>query len=237
MTTSFSATPFQRMSVISIAVLAIVLALAGGTLAEDASKGKSGRKHEFGLRLGGWDNRGQTPPESGGLSGSEDGFFETSVKESAFYIEGYYAFELVRGLDMEIALGTVNRGSVKIDEGGAKDIGDLVIYPILLQFRAYPFARSNWRLQPYALFGGGMYYGRRNVQFTNSSYYYSHWEEESGTDFNVVFGGGFDYRMSGKFGLDFAFKYMPITFSKSLVTIEKYDAVTVTFGGRYRFNP
>ena len=188
-------------------------------------------KRQVGIRLGVWSNRGKTPPKDGQVN--ELGTFSTNIKESAFYFEGLYSYPLLPWTSAEISLGSVNRGSVTISEGTKSDIGNLIIYPVLVQFKIYPAFLLPSKFQPYLLAGGGLLYGRRTVQFTSSGSYYSNWAEESSTDFSYVLGGGIDYSIAGPIGLDFTVKYMPIKLS--LLTIEDYDAVAFALGVKYLY--
>ena len=210
----------------------MLLWVTGIGVADDEIPGFNER-HQAGVRLGAWDNRGDVAPECGTVN--ETGTFETDIKSTSFYFEAFFAYRLAPWAMGEISLGTVNRGRVTIAEGGAEDFGNLVLYPMMMQLKLYPLFSTGLRLQPYLTGGGGLFYGRRTVQFTNASYYYSNWEEESGTDFNYVVGGGFDWPISNSIGVDLNFKYMPINFSKTLLTIDSYDAIAISVGVKYMF--
>jgi len=188
-------------------------------------------KRQVGVRLGVWSNRGETPPKDGQVN--EQGTFSTNIKESAFYFEGLYSYPLLPWTSAEISLGSVNRGSVTINEGSMSDIGNLIIYPVLIQLKVYPAFLLPTKFQPYLLAGGGLLHGRRTVQFTSSGSYYSNWAEESSTDFSYVLGGGIDYSIARPIGLDFTVKYMPIKLS--LLTIENYDAIAFALGIKYLY--
>ena len=191
-------------------------------------------QHQAGLRLGLWSNQGDLPPSAGQLN--QSGTFKTNIGGSSAYVEGFFGYRLSSHLVAELSLGTVNRGSVTLaDSIGASDVGNLVIYPVLVQLRLYAPRISNTSLHPFVMAGGGLHYGRRNVQFTNAEIYYANWQEETATDFNYVIGGGFDWPIAGSIGLDFTVKYMPI--NMSLVVIDKYDALAFTIGVKYLYIP
>ena len=198
-------------------------------------------QHQAGLRLGVWSNQGELPPTAGDITSGETdiitGFFKTSINSASAYVEGYFGYRLSSRLVGELSLGTVNRGSVTLaDTSGtsaASDVGNLMIYPVLAQLKLYAPKIPNTNLHPFILAGGGLHYGRRNVQFTNSQNYYANWQEETATDFNYVVGGGFDWPIAGSIGLDFTVKYMPI--NMSLVVIDKYDALAFTIGVKYLY--
>lgn len=198
-------------------------------------------QHQAGFRLGVWSNQGDLPPSEGDITsdGIVTGFFKTSINSASAYVEGYFGYRLNSRLVGELSLGTVNRGSVTLaDTTGiydASDVGNLMIYPILVQLKLYAPKIPNSNLHPFILAGGGIHYGRRNVQFSNSQNYYANWQEETATDFNYVIGGGFDWPIASSIGLDFTVKYMPI--NMSLVVIDKYDALAFTVGVKYLYKP
>lgn len=198
-------------------------------------------QHQAGLRLGIWSNRGDLPPAAGELTSGDaaiaTGSFKTNINSASAYVEAFFGYRLAPWLVGELSLGTVNRGSVTLlnDSTGASDIGNLMIYPILVQFRLYTPRIPSTSLYPYLMAGGGLHYGRRNVQFSNSQFYYANWQEETATDFNYVVGGGVDWPIAASIGLDFTVKYMPI--NMSLVVIDKWDALAFTIGVKYLYLP
>jgi opacity protein-like surface antigen len=184
-----------------------------------------------GLRLGFWSNQGDKPPE-GGSSG--DFSYRTHISNANFYFEGFAAYRLARPLMAELSIGIVNRGSVTLNEGNITDVGNLLVYPMLVHLKFYPLATLNARFQPYITAGGGLYYGRRNVQIT-TSYYYSGFAEESSTKFGYSLGGGVDWPLSQIIGLDLNVRYMPIKYSDPLVTVSDFSAFTVAVGVKYLY--
>jgi outer membrane protein W len=189
--------------------------------------------HQAGIRIGVWSNQGGSPPAV-----ASDGSFETNFHDANFYFEGYFAVRLFTQAMLELSLGIVNRGSVTFIEGGVTNIGNVLVHPILVQFKFYPLSTFKARLQPYLVAGGGLYYGRRSVQFTrSSSIYYGGLSEQTGTSFNYTLGGGFDWLLGTTLGLEINVKYMSINFSKSLQTVRDYDALTFTIGIKYFYLP
>ncbi|HWR84264.1 MAG TPA: hypothetical protein VN285_13270, partial [Candidatus Deferrimicrobium sp.] len=188
-------------------------------------------RHQAGVRIGLWANAGETPPHT-----DSAGSYETSFKSAAFYFEGFFAFRLARYAMLELSAGVVNRGSVTFREAGGTNVGNVLVHPILLQLKVYPLAGGLSRPQPYFLAGGGLYYGRRSVQFTTSSQVsYFGLAEQSGTNFNYVVGAGLDWPLSRTIGLEAGAKYMPIEFSKGLQTIRSYDGVAIVVGIKYLY--
>lgn len=187
------------------------------------------RSHQAGIRLGVWVNQGGSPP-------SEDTVlnFETNFHNANFYFEGYFAYRLHSHFMMEFSVGIVNRGSVTFIEGNATNVGNVLVHPILLQLRFYPLSSLAPKVQPYLVGGGGLYYGRRSVQFTKTSgVYYFGLDEQTGTSFNYTFGGGVDWPIGRTIGLEANLRYMSINFSKGLQTVRDYDALVFTIGVKY----
>ncbi len=197
-------------------------------------------RHQAGVRLGVWANQGELPPKSGDFTDAETGnvmgSFRTNINSASAYFEGYFGYRLSPYLMGELSLGTVNRGSVTLkDSTNASDIGNLIIYPILVQIKLYTPRFFGSSIHPFLMAGGGLYYGRRNVQFTNSQVYYANWQEENETDFNYVLGAGFDWPVAGTIAVDFMVKYMPI--NMPLVAIDKHDALAFIVGVKYLYSP
>ncbi|MEW6050185.1 MAG: OmpW family outer membrane protein [Candidatus Zixiibacteriota bacterium] len=187
-------------------------------------------RHQVGLRLGVWSNMGSKPLKADTLDGS---YYETDVKEGSFYFEGYFGYRLVPALMVELAAGIVNRGDVSINDNGQSIFGNLIVYPIQLRAKLYPLAGISNRFQPYVMGGGGIYHGRNSIQFTSSVDPFVTFVGESQTDLNFVLGGGVDCSVAHNIALDANVAYMPIHFSKDLISVRNYDALTVTVGIKY----
>ncbi len=189
-------------------------------------------QHQLGMRLGVWANQGGTVPEW--LSSSEFAM-ETKINDASFYFEGYFGYRWWSQAVVEFSLGIVNRGTVTLSDATGTDVGNLMVYPLLIHMKWYPLAPINRRFQPYLAVGGGLYYGRRSVQLTTSSYYYydNSLNEQSETDFNYALSAGIDWPVSSSIGLEMNVRYSPIYFSNSLLTVRDYDAVMVTVGVKY----
>ncbi|MFQ5499562.1 MAG: hypothetical protein ACE5FH_07810 [Candidatus Zixiibacteriota bacterium] len=192
------------------------------------------KSHQAGVRLGAWSNLGDLPPRET-LEGSTT--VTSKVKNGSFLFEAYFAYRLFPAAMIELSAGVANRGTVSITDSLQSDVGNLMIYPILLQAKLYPLAGSNIELQPYLLGGGGLYYGRRTVQFVSNQSFFvgSGLDQESGTDFNFVVGGGIDWPIHNSIALDLSLKYMPVSFSNQLVSVTDYEAVAFGIGIKYLY--
>lgn len=215
------------------ALLLVCLGLTGATYAAEpgeTSLDSFKRSHQIGVRLGGWANLGDNPP----VRDTAD-LFETSFHDASFLFEGFYAHRFTPALMGEFSLGIVNRGSVSFRIGDRENVGNVLLYSVLLQGKLYPLASTSWGIQPYVTGGGGIFYGRRTVQFSSSIdyFYYPGLDEESATDFNFAVGGGFDWPIATQIGLDFNVKYLPISFGEPLMTVEDYGALAISLGIKY----
>jgi len=191
-------------------------------------------QHQMGVRLGVWANQGGSVPEWL-LSSDSTSTMETKINDANFYFEGYFGYRWWSQAVIEFSLGIVNRGTVTMSDATGTDVGNLMVYPLLIHMKWYPLAPLDGKFQPYLAVGGGLYYGRRSVQLTTSSYYYYDYSlnEKSVTDFNYALSAGIDWPVSSSIGLEMSMRYSPIYFSNYLLTVQDYDAVMVTVGIKY----
>jgi opacity protein-like surface antigen len=188
-------------------------------------------QNQAGIRLGVWNNLGSTPVTDTG-NGTQT--YQTDLKSSNFYFEAYFGYRLNSNLMLELAFGIVNRGDVTVDDGqGNQYFGNLLLYPIQLRAKVYPLASMRPKFQPYLMAGGGVYYGHNSIQFTTSSSFFTTDLGDSRTKLSYMVGGGVDWPLSSIVGLDLNVSYMPINFSKDLIFVRDYSALTVTFGIKY----
>ncbi len=212
----------------------VIGALASAVPAQEPPENPVDRfvlQNQVGVRLGAWSNLGSSP-----VADTTDGIstYSTDLKSSSFYLEAYFGYRLNPLLMMELAFGIVNRGDVTIDDGnGQLFYGNLLVYPIQLRAKLYPLASLHPKFQPYVMAGGGLYYGRNSIQFTTSSAFITNDVGASRTKFSYMLGGGVDWPLTKKVGLDLNLNYMPINFSKDLIFIRDYSSLTVTVGIKY----
>ncbi len=189
--------------------------------------------HQAGVRLGGWANLGDTPVKT---AASGTASYDIDFKGGAFYIEGFVGIRFSPRLMGELSLGVFNRGEVNLQDGANQFFGNLLVYPMLIRAKLYPFATSTWRLQPYLTAGGGFYYARHSIQFYQSDQLFLVFNETHATSFDFTLGGGFDLPVASKLALELNVAYMPLGFSKELITIKNYDGLSITVGMKYLFS-
>ncbi len=192
------------------------------------------KSHQLGVRLGAWSNLGELPP--GILTNpNNNAIMQTNLSNNNFYFEGLFGYRINEQLMLELSLGISNRGSVTLSQNNSTNVGNVIIYPILLQMKLYLLSMTDVRIQPYVFGGGGLYYGRRSTQVSSSGYVYLD-DQESETDFHYSFGGGFDWPLSRSLSADLNIKYMPIMFSKTFVAIHDYKGIGITLGIKYLYS-
>jgi len=192
------------------------------------------KRHQLGARLGAWSNLGDLPP--GILTNqNNNAILQTNLSHTNFYFEGFFGYRINEQLMLELSMGISNRGSVTLSQNNSTNVGNVVIYPILLQMKLYLLSMTDIRIQPYVFGGGGLYYGRRSTQVSSSGAIYLD-DQESEADFHYSFGGGFDWPLSHSLAADFNIKYMPIMFTKTFVAINDYKGIGITLGIKYLYS-
>lgn len=226
----------KRVSLTLIWVLLLVVSSLAQNSDEETSSSLF-KKYQVGARIGSWINLGDTAYTNVLFidDGNVVGEMETSINNVNFYFEGYFAYNIFAGGYAEFSVGVVNRGSVTVGDFFSTDIGNLILYPFLLQLKYYPFSALGSRIQPYVAAGGGLYYGRQSIQFTTSLFDEAFYRGESQTDLNFVLSGGVDYGLNEHLALDLNIKYMPVSFSDSLILMSDYDALAITVGIKYLY--
>jgi hypothetical protein len=214
-----AATAFVLIAIIST----VAVADASLTKAEQFRKG-----HQAGLRLGVWSNTGDLPIS---LDTSGVVQYQTSIGNSSFYAEAYLGIRIMPEAMVEIAGGMVNRGEVTEQVAGNVYYGNISLYPVTLRLKLYPLGGLPLSFQPYVMGGGGVFFGKNNIQFSNDVF--AAYAERSVTDFNFVFGGGFDWPIASKIALDAQAAYLPMTFKNGLFGARNYSGVAITVGIKY----
>lgn len=224
-----------------IIIFTLFLSLAVSTIfAETELDIMTTKKHQVGLRLGTWINNGTTPPPSIVFTPIDTSIASTdslvtSIKDVNFYVEGFYAYNVHSSWYTEISFGMVNRGEIQYYSTDIYDFSNILLYPILLQLKFYPLQSINSKFQPFIGAGGGIYFGKQNIQFSND-YYAQYRNSDSETDFNYTLSGGFDWEIRDNFSLELQTKYMPVHFSDYFIGEKDYSATAITIGFKYKYN-
>lgn len=231
----------QRALIAVAAVLTLLALLALPARADDNQPDKIDhylKSHQVGLRLGGWANQGDTPADSVGTT-SDFLYYLTDFTEGNAYLEGFFTYRINPYLASEFSVGIVSRGDVTLRDDilQSTSFGSMVIYPILLKARLYPLGPAHTRFHPYVMAGGGVYYGKHDIQITdNYTGLTPDLDQSSETVFSYVLGAGVDWPLAEVLGLGLQAQYMPIDFTKNLVGVQDYSSVTFTIGVQYLFH-
>jgi opacity protein-like surface antigen len=222
-------------------VLVICLALASGVVAQvradQTNKDLSrlfNQRHQAGIRIGVWSNRGDTPGQNlpSGISTAGEEF-----NDANFYFEGLLGLRISTALVAELSVGIVNRGEAILQDGNTNYIGNLLVYPILAKLKLYPLSGSTPKLHPYLLLGGGVYHVRHDIQFATggTASFLPFLEEDSETSLGFVVGGGVDMPLASVIALELNAQYMPIKQSTALIGVDNWSSLTFTIGVKYLY--
>lgn len=223
----------RKRAILSLLILIMLFPNTGQCddlgLVENFSK-----NHQLGMRLGGWANLGGLPPDTL-FNPINNSVLTTKLGDGNFYLEGFFGYRLNEQLMLELSLGISNRGSVTLTQNNSTNVGNVIIYPVLVQMKVYLLSMTDIRVQPYMFAGGGLYYGRRSTQVSSSGILYTE-DQESEADFHYSFGGGMDFPLGQDVAADLNIKYMPIMFSKTFVAINDYKGIGITLGIKYLYS-
>ena len=224
-----------RNAIAGIVALTIFAVGAPSESARSQAPSKEFRTmHQAGFRLGGWANLGDSPVKT--ATGTSGASYDIDFKGGAFYSEAYVGYRFSPLFMGEFSLGIFNRGEVSLVDGTDQFFGNLVVYPFTMRAKVYPLGNSKSGFQPYLSGGVAFYYARHNIQFYRSDAIFLALNTTSATDFDLIGGGGIDLPIAQKFALDFSATYMPLKFSKELMTIKDYGGLSITVGFKYLFS-
>lgn len=149
-------------------VFLFLLLTATAAAGDDTDKNyDTNSKYYFGGRIGTWINNGGTIPETQVIDDNYQ--LKSSVSDVNVYLDMFFGTRLFHRSYLEFSIGTVNRGSVTIQDFYTNDIANLLVYNFMIQYKVYPNLFPNHKLEPYLAAGGGVHYARRSIQFTNKS--------------------------------------------------------------------
>lgn len=220
----------KRVTTAALLLLAVLLsASASAEEKGPVDRLLQARYSMAGLRLGFWGDMADDDPEPG-LS------IDADLPSAGFYTEIYLDYRLVKPVFLELSLGIASRGEVVILDGDDKYIGNINLYPVLLQIKFSPLSGRSRSVHPFIVAGGGFVFGRQNISiitFGPDPYYNPDITAKTETDFMGVVGGGIDLALSEQLGLSIAAKYHPITFGDSLAGIREYTGLSISVGVSY----
>lgn len=223
----------KRILILALLLLSFAITVSAEDEKEEKDSGFNSEYYIGGV-IGAWISSGDDIPDL--YTDPDDSTFQVKadVNTGSAYLGLVAGKRLFPSSYIEFAFGMTNRGTIRVREGSSEDIGNLLVYHFLVLYKLYPLSISNLRLQPYIGAGGGLYYGRNSIQFTNNYYHSLGYGTESETDFNLVLNGGFEYRLSNSLHMIMDAKYMPTSFSDNLINASDYSAISIGVGLTYR---
>ena len=95
------------------------------------------KSHQLGARMGVWANMGDIPP-SLLVDQNNNATLASKITNSNFYFEAYFAYRISPLIMMELSFGLSNRGSVTLPVSGTPNIGNPILYPLLVPAQYNP---------------------------------------------------------------------------------------------------
>jgi len=181
-----------------------------------------------GVRLGIWSDQG-------GNIIINDNDIDADFPSTSFFSELFYAHRFTPAVMGELSLGVGSRGEATIRWFDDEYIGNINLYPLLVQLKVTPLSGKTLSFHPYVTVGGGVVFGRYTPQVIRSldPYYDQYFIEKTETDFLATVGGGVDLAVAEQFGLNLSVKYYPITFTDGLAGVKDYSGLSVGIGFSY----
>lgn len=209
----------MRKSLTTIAVVALLLTLAGGSVAEDLSD-----RTMVGGRAGVWVNTGDEGPLL--IPTSLITTVEQDINDAGLYAELIYSHGFSSLLRFDFSLGITTRTDLV---SNAQDIfGSVNMYPIQFALRLYPLGSvSLGNLHPYALGGAALTIASQSRQGVGS--FFGDSRTKASVDF--LLGGGVDIPVAAQIALNFSGKYHHIDFGEdSFNNVRDFSGFSATFG-------
>lgn len=155
---------------------------------------------------------------------------------TAFHLEFFYQPNLSGILNLDISIGAINRGDLRVRADNLSAFGNATLYPIGAGVIVYPMAmRTGQKLQPLLRAGGSLLIGTEVIEITNFTYYGIGRRAESRTSFGYYFGGGANFVLSPSLSLTGSVKYQYAKFDKELFGTKDYSGTLVLFGAAYMY--
>lgn len=162
------------------------------------------------------------------------------VNSTAFHMEFFYQPRLSATVNLDLNVGAVSRGEMRIQTPTESTYGTASIYPIGLGFRFAPFAKStSVSLQPILRVGGSILVGTEQfeaaLRYPDGTYYGTSIRSRWALGFYG--GAGLAWVLGETFALTGCVKYQYARFSKDLFGAKDYSGVQVLLGGMYLYRP
>lgn len=155
---------------------------------------------------------------------------------TAFHLEFFYQPHLTGILNLDVNVGAINRGDLRIRTQDESAFGNATLYPLGVGIILYPMAkRVEQKFQPMVKAGGSLVIGTEILEITTSDYYGIGTASESRTTLGYYFGAGGNLVLSPSFCLTGMVKYQQAEFDKELFGVRDYSGTQVLFGAAYMY--
>jgi len=189
-------------------------------------------KNLIGARLGPWFAEGFSV-------GVETENVRVVTSSTAIHLEFFYLYKLAGPLYLDVNLGAVSRGDIRVETEDEYGFGTAGVYPLGFGLQWIPLAtRQHQTVQPFVAIGGSLVIGTETLSFVGTDDRigtYIGYGSESREALGWYAGGGLDLVLGQSFALSFMGKYQHAHFGKELVGVKDYSGGQVLIGAAYLY--
>jgi len=165
------------------------------------------------------------------------------ANSTAFHLEFFYMPHLTGPLNLDISLGAVSRGDIRITDNNGptavSGLGTATLYPLGIGLAWFPFAKSvSTNIQPSLRAGGSLIVGTESVDAVVYDAYGGYIGSGAESRFELGYYGGVNllWVLGTQFGLTGGVKYQHAKFDKELFGVKDYSGVQILFGATYLYH-
>jgi hypothetical protein len=162
---------------------------------------------------------------------------------TAFHLEIFYLYNLKGPLYLDLNMGAVSRGDIRIDYVGdayrTSALGTAGVYPLNVGLQLYPLAvHRRQKLQPFIAAGGSIIIGTETLSYISDTNLGSYLgvSAESREALGWYAGGGLNFVIAESVSLSVLTKYQHAKFSKELVGEKDFSGMQVLVGAAYMYH-
>ncbi|MBD3298187.1 MAG: hypothetical protein GF341_06000 [candidate division Zixibacteria bacterium] len=168
--------------------------------------------------------------------------YRLSASSTAFHLEFSYMPHLTGPLNLDINVGAVSRGDIRITQTtgnvGIDGFGSATLYPLGLGIAWFPLAKSiNTTFQPFLRAGGSLIVGTETVDAVVYDQFggFIGTSSESRVEAGYYGGAGAFLVLGRQFALTGNVKYQYAEFSEELFGVTDYSGVQILIGAVYLY--
>ncbi len=211
----------------------VIIAASVFCLPTDAAAADLVGKSMVGARLGPWLSDELT---------SDIGTAEVRLSgpSTAFHLEMFYLYNLSGPMYLNINLGAVSRGDVRIEYQTQAEnlyaLGTAGVYPLGAGIDLFPLAgKPGQSVQPFVSAGGSVLFGTSTLRYVSSNYLRDYYgiSQDSREALGWYAGAGVDVLLGDSFSLTFSGKYQQAKFGKELLGAKDFSGAQILVGAAY----